>query len=302
MRYARAGAAALLAASAVLGSMATPDTPDRPLPTIDGWQILAADFHVHAFPGDGSLAAWDIADEARRQGLDVVTITNHNQNLAARLIAWVPQPSAVLLIPGDEVTAPAFHLAVVGTERAIDWRQSVPVIADEVHAQGGAVILAHPTREFPAAIDPEALRAVDGLDVAHPIAHSGRNARADLTGAFERASRIHPEAAPIGSSDFHTTVAMGICRTYVFVRDRSRPAVIDAIRHGRTVACDQNGRTFGMPVFRTAVESLCVEAAANRRHEPALARVARLAAWAALVGLICLGNGAARLPNVRAGA
>ena len=30
--------------------------------------VLAVDFHVHSFPGDGSLAPWDLAAEARRRG------------------------------------------------------------------------------------------------------------------------------------------------------------------------------------------------------------------------------------------
>ena len=47
--------------------------------------VLAGDFHVHAFVGDGGVAPWELGREAARRGLDVIAVTNHNQLLAARL-------------------------------------------------------------------------------------------------------------------------------------------------------------------------------------------------------------------------
>ncbi len=54
-----------------------------------GYQVLAADFHVHSFPGDGVLPPWDLAVEARRRGLDAIALTNHNAMLlvAPRAVA-----------------------------------------------------------------------------------------------------------------------------------------------------------------------------------------------------------------------
>ena len=75
---------ALLAAGLALAA-AVPDGPPLPRRSHDGFIILAGDFHVHSFPGDGSLPPWEIAREARRRGLDVVALTNHNSLLSSRL-------------------------------------------------------------------------------------------------------------------------------------------------------------------------------------------------------------------------
>ena len=46
----------------------------------------------------------------------------------------------------------------------------------------------------------------------------------------------------IGSPDFHYFAPVGLARTYLFARDASQEAVLDAIRRGATVACDGLGR------------------------------------------------------------
>src|SRR4029453_4734368 len=89
------------------------------------YQVLAADFHVHTFFGDGALPPWEIAAEARRRGLDVIAVTNHNQMVAARLGAWlVGRGSELLLLKGEEITAPNYHLVAIGISHSIGWRSS----------------------------------------------------------------------------------------------------------------------------------------------------------------------------------
>src|SRR5688572_28275231 len=81
-------------------------TPER----VAGYYLLTGDFHVHAFPGDGALTAWDLRAEARRRNLDVITISNHNQMVAARIArAFIADQERPIVIPGQEVTAPGFH-------------------------------------------------------------------------------------------------------------------------------------------------------------------------------------------------
>ena len=65
-------------------------------------------------------------------------------------------------------------------------------------------------------------------------------------GAFAaRAARLRPAIAAIGSSDFHASLAPGFCRTWVLARERSAAGVIEAVREGRTVAMDMDGRVYG---------------------------------------------------------
>jgi len=205
--------------------------------------ILAGDFHVHAAPGDGSLTPSELRREASRAGLDVIAITNHNQIAAAPLVSALDadndQPIVLL---GEEVTHPTYHLIAVGITRAVRPQPSVADAVAAIHAQRGVAIAAHPTRSF-AGYDEAALAVVDGTEVAHP--ERVERYRLDYIATFARARQLNPHVAPIGSSDIHNSLSIGQCRTFVFTRERSARGVIEAIRAGRTVAEDERGRLFG---------------------------------------------------------
>jgi hypothetical protein len=217
-------------------------------------QVLAADFHVHTFFGDGALPPWEIAAEAKRRGLDVIAVTNHNQMIAARLGAWLAgHRSGLLLLKGEEITAPNYHLVAIGINRSIGWRSSAADAIAAVHAQGGVAIAAHPVRNFDG-YDARAMSSLDGTEVANPVIYEEPRSVGELV-EFERRVKAHnPRVAPIGGSDFHHRSPLGLCRTYVVVNDRSEQAVLDAIRNGRTVAYDNEGHAFGEPALVQIVE------------------------------------------------
>jgi hypothetical protein len=289
----RAGVAgAVLVAAGLVAATAT--EPPRPVHArapgdAQGLIILSVDLHVHAAPGDGALLPWDLAREARRHGLDAIAVTDHNQMIGVRATSPLRTPFGVLLIPGEEITMPHAHMAAVGLDHAIDWRGSVPAIAAAIHAQGGVAIAAHPMGDQRASWTDDDFRAVDGVEVAHPGMSASRAYREDLRSAYDQARRAHPNIAAIGSSDDHTAEPIGLCRTYVFVREATAAGVVDAIRGGRTVACDADGVVTGPPSLATAVSALCrVDAAAGQRR-PALPRFATAITWVGLVALAFFG-------------
>jgi hypothetical protein len=254
-----------------------------------GMVVLAVDLHVHAAPGDGALLPWDLAREARRRGLDAIAVTNHNQMIGVLATSPRSTPFGVLLIPGEEITMPHAHMAAVGLSHAIDWQGSIPAIAAAVHAQGGVAIAAHPVGDQRASWTDDDFRAVDGVEVAHPSMFASAAYRRDLRSAYDEARRAHPNIAAIGSSDDHTAEPIGLCRTYVFVREATAAGVVDAIRSGRTVACDADGVVTGPPSLAAAVSGLCrVDAAAGQRT-PALPRLATAITWVGLVTLAFFG-------------
>ena len=51
--------------------------------------------------------------------------------------------------------------------------------------------------------------------------------------AYANAHAANPHIAAIGSTDFHTIAPIGLCRTYVFAKTRTRAAILEAIRAGR---------------------------------------------------------------------
>ena len=213
--------------------------------------VLSADLHVHPYPGDGALTVAQLRREAARRGLDVIAITSHNHQFALRLPSlaalWPPRPSveSVMVLPGQEVTTPGFHLIAVGIDRVIDWRLSVTEAVAEIHQQGGAAIAAHPIERSWRPLDGASLAALDGAEVAHPITAAAPSTRAVLETFFARAAEANPDLAPVGSTDFHVTGPLGRCRTYLIVPERSPAGAIAALRRGTTVAGDHDGRLHG---------------------------------------------------------
>ena len=72
----------------------------------------------------------------------------------------------------------------------------------------------------------------------------------------------NPRFLAVGSSDYHGFSTLGVCRTLVFVvetahaggigedgRDATERAVLAALRAGRTVVHDLEGRSYGDPAL-----------------------------------------------------
>lgn len=271
----------LVIAGAAAGSAL--DTRQAPQPVrAGGYFVLAADFHVHAFPGDGALPHWQLAREASRRGLHAIVVSNHNQTLAAQILpGWIsPVGSLPLVIPSQEVTTPRFHLVAAGITATIDWRKPELEIVRDIHAQGGVVIAAHPVGRFWQGSD-ALIAALDGAEVAHPLTESYAPGRAELTAFFTRARALNADIAPIGSSDFHMVAPLGVCRTYVFAEAVSAGGVLDALRAGRTVAQDQNGVLYGDPALTSLLEGTLAAAPA-----PPVRPLASLLAAIVLLGFL----------------
>jgi hypothetical protein len=220
--------------------------PTRQPIMVDGYEVLTGDFHVHAFVGDGGIAPWMLQRQAARVGLDVIAISNHNQTLAGRIGRWAARADGPMVLVGEEITGRNFHLIGVGIEEPVNWDQPVRGAIADVHAQGGVAIAAHPLYGFAEGYDEEALAELDGLESAHPDSISARTAP-QFEEFYQKTLTRNPDVAVIGSSDFHTNGPLGICRTFILVRERSEAGVLEAIRAGRTVGRCQRRRMHGRP-------------------------------------------------------
>jgi hypothetical protein len=273
---------------AVSGSAAD-RLPRRQAVRAGEYLVLSGDFHVHASPGDGALTPWMLRREAARAGLDVIAVTNHNQSFTGRLAGRISQiDDGPLLLAGEEITNPAYHMIAVGIERAVNGAQvsAAAAIAD-VHAQGGVAIAAHPSRRYHAYDDDSILAMLDGAEAMHSDVHRDRVFRAALEAFYARARRVNPDIAAIGSSDFHMMPpTIGRCRTYLFVRERTKAAVLDAIRSGRTLAVDGDGRIAGDPTLIQLLGE--VKPAGRVDAHPIWRRVSVAMAWLGALGLILL--------------
>jgi hypothetical protein len=268
-------------------STLTDTKPSREPITVDGYQVLSGDFHIHAFVGDGGIAPWMMQDNAAHLGLDVIAITNHNQTFAGRLGRSAAEPSSTgsIVLVGEEITGRNYHLIGVGIERPINWDQPARGAIADVHAQSGLAIAAHPMHGFDG-YDPEALADLDGVEVAHRDTLTPEAGK-QWDQFYERAMARNPEIAAIGSSDFHTSGPMGLCRTYLFVRERSQAGVMDAIRDGRTVGRCESSRLRGRPELVRLLEPY--RDALAPPDETLAQTFALLVAWVSLVALAIVG-------------
>jgi predicted metal-dependent phosphoesterase TrpH len=290
----------LLATLAILAGLMLSmdaDAPQAPRrATRAGDLVLAADFHVHSFPGDGALPPWDLAVEARRRHLDAIALTNHNSTHSWRLARWLSpitgRAGGAMLIPGDELTSVGYHLAVVGVTAPVDWRQSAAAAAAAVHSRGGVAIAAHADKKTWRFLDDAALVALDGVEVAHPMILMWDQSRRELLELYERAKRVHPSIAAIGSTDYHQFAPIGLGRTYLLVSEATQAGILDAIRAGRTVACDGRGEAYGPSELVAMVRDDCRrDAASPPDGETALARLGTWLVWLGAAALVVLGAG-----------
>jgi hypothetical protein len=243
---ARLLAGCLLLVAIVCGTLS--DAPDAvQSPMLGGFHVLAADFHVHTFPlSAGTLAPWDIVGEARRQGLDAIAITGHNEVVAGQIGQWFSRRiGGPIVLAGEEIHAPHYHLIAAGIHATISWRRSAADAIDEAHRQGGIAIAAHPVASFWDGFDGAAMSKLDGAEVVQPIVYAGEAASSQMREFYLRAKGNRPLAA-IGSSDYHGPGPLGVCRTYVFAKEATEEGILEALRAGRTVVFDR-GRAYGDP-------------------------------------------------------
>jgi hypothetical protein len=264
------------------------DSPASPM-TAGAYTVLTADLHVHGWP-DG-IPPWDAVREAARRRLDVIALTSHNSLRGWWLWSHAPwrPDNGVLVLPGEELTSVGYHMALVGITTPVDWRQPAAAAAKAAHAQGGVAILAHPAdRVFGRLVTARDLAALDGLEVAHP----GGKGEGKYGETFAYARAVNPGVAAIGSSDFHYFAPIGLCRTYVFVRTPDAAGVLDAIRAGRTVACDGSGRTLGPAELAGFVRERCrTDAALPPVGDSRLSRAGAALSWIALLAFVLAGCG-----------
>ena len=89
----------------------------------------------------------------------------------------------------------------------------------------------------------EVLDKLDGAEIVRPEAQNSERMASMLREFSSRAT-----LTAIGSSDYHGLGPIGYSRTYVFARERTERAVLDAVRERRTVVYDRD-RAYGDPAM-----------------------------------------------------
>ena len=203
-------------------------------------QKLKIDVHVHTSHSDSKSSVREVIEEARRKGLDGLAITDHGTLRGAREALNLRHN--LLIIPGEEIKTKGGDLLALGIRRAIPEGLDAVEAIDQVHEQGGLVIVPHPTVPLFAKFKKEELGRLhlDGLEVFSAITpfpwwYAKKNMRlAQALGL-----------PMVAGSDSHNCKTVGDAYTMVETEKKDLDSVLRAIKEGKTeIGCNSSKLIF----------------------------------------------------------
>jgi hypothetical protein len=197
---------------------------------------LKADFHLHT--GDDPLdyvahTSEEMIDHAASLGFEVMAITNHDFMSHTDRLADYAASRAIVLIPGVEATIEGRHVLLYD----VDYWAAPPKTFEDLYRLKRAnpqMIVVAPHPFFPSQFCLQGklydhLELFDGIEYSHFYTRKMNfNKRAVGLARWSRRFLV-------GTSDSHFLWQMGGTFTYLEAREKSLPAVLDALRAGRTV-------------------------------------------------------------------
>jgi 3',5'-nucleoside bisphosphate phosphatase len=255
--------AAVIAVSLVpaIGAPA-PRRDPLPVPDIPGYRTLKCDFHLHTVFSDGEVWPTTRVQEAWRDGLDAISITDHDdyrphedvkKDMARphAIAAPLARQLGLILIPGIEITRGAIHFnALFVTEPNVFPGTEMIAALRQAREQGAVVFWNHPhwreVRGWPDAVDAAHKQGLfTGMELVNGSTFYGD--------AFPFVAGKH--LAILANSDAHTPLA-GERRsrpiTLVFARTADSEGIREAIKAHRTAAW-MGGEVWGSEELLTAL-------------------------------------------------
>jgi hypothetical protein len=217
------------------------------------------DFHVHSEQSGDAKATFDqIVTLAKSRGLDFVNLSDHNTVAQQALVAAQQASDGdFLFLRGAEITTYSGHGNAVGISSYVDHRlgyngRTVQGIVDDVTAQGGIFIVNHPMLDLGTGcigcawqhVDDTPWDEVSGLELITGNYDLGVSAFVPrVLALWDQLEDAGHHIAGIGGSDDHTAgmnegtagSSIGSPTTLVLADNLSEAAIIDAVKHGRTI-------------------------------------------------------------------
>lgn len=206
-----------------------------------GW--YRGDLHLHSVHSDGKRTVDEIVAAARQEGLHFIATSDHNTSSTG--LTWRGNvPTDLLVVNAEEVTTRHGHWLAVGLPQGewVDWRYgpadqgAFESHARRVHSLGGLTIAAHPLTPAAGSFWEFGLDRVDALEV-----WNGPWTLDDAANiaAWHVMLCLGKRVAAVGNSDAHSPAdAVGRPHNVVHATSLSTPAVLDALRLGRSYAVE----------------------------------------------------------------
>ena len=236
------------------------------IPDIKGYLTLKCDLHMHTVFSDGLVWPTIRVEEAWREGLDAIAITDHleysphkddmiiNHNRPFETAKGAAKMTNVLLIQGSEITrdTPPGHFnaiyvtdsSVLQTPKEKGNLELDKQAVDRAAEQGAFIFWNHPGWKA---------QSIDGsyewIDFVDTISKEGKLNGIEVINGFKLHLKaldwaLEHDLAVLGSSDIHNLIAndydmeRGVTRsmTLVFAKERSPESLREALEAKRTVA------------------------------------------------------------------
>jgi len=247
-------AVVLLSASMVLGQV----RQEIRIPDIRGYRTLKCDFHMHTVFSDGNVWPTVRVDEAWHEGLDAISITDHieyqphkqdvptNHNRPYEIALPLAKERGILLIKGAEITrdTPPGHFNAIFLDdvNPLDTKDLLDAMA-AADKQGAFIWWNHPDwkPQFKGWFDIHTTlyekKYMRGIEVVNGSSYYPDVQRWALEKnlTFMGNSDIHaPSLLERSTPEKHRPM------TLVFAREKSIPAVKEALEAGRTAVWFEN--------------------------------------------------------------
>jgi hypothetical protein len=179
-----------------------------------------ADLHMHTNYSDGTGSVEEVLAFAQQHtSLDVIAITDHDTiegALRARdLVARGDYRFEVIV--GEEISTREGHMLALFLEKPVAPGQSIERSIEQVHAQGGLAVVAHPfNRVFRHSVQRSVMNRLLAQPDVHPDGIETLNGSFAGIGSSQLAMSLARRVyhwAETGGSDAHTPTAVGCART-----------------------------------------------------------------------------------------
>ncbi len=210
-------------------------------------RLLKGDLHTHTLASDGVHTLEELAWKARRNGLDFVAVTDHNQQVSA---AQLPRIPGVTMIPGVEWTHFQGHANFLGVDQPYDEPfytnsfEETQARFESARRRGALITINHPFEEIcPFRFDLAHL-PFDCLEVWNgPM----REANLRAIGLWQQWLAAGRRIPCVGGSDYHRDtpfIFLGGPTMGVYALSAGASDILAAIRQGHAfITYAPNGPT-----------------------------------------------------------
>ncbi|GIV19205.1 MAG: phosphotransferase [Armatimonadota bacterium] len=195
---------------------------------------LKGNLHAHTTLSDGELPPDDMLDAFVRRGYDFVALTDHD-------VVALPNeqhPPQILFLPGVEHSAQQ-HILRINVASTLPHDLSYQSVIDLTVQEGGLVILNHPNwgENFDHWRDTQLLHLerYHGIEIYNNVIEYLEGSSYALD-RWDRLLSAGKQVWGYANEDTHRTLQIGSAWNAVNVRERSKEAVLEALKEGRFYA------------------------------------------------------------------